>query len=138
MKIWEGICNLVKLNVEGLVRILILFFPVLGLVVFAYDQTSAELLIEIGGLSQAGGHLNMLATVTRGLLAIPLFMLILAEAFWAIGEEIVVCEHERVGWRMSFKAACSLMIISILVVSFCRRGNATPMDWLLHMIQLVG
>ena len=40
----------------------------------------------------------MLATVTRGLLAIPLFMLILAEAFWAIGEEIVVCEHERVGW----------------------------------------
>lgn len=85
MKIWEGICNLVKLNVEGLVRILILFFLVLGLVVFAYDQTSAELLIEIGGLSQAGGHLNMLATVTRGLLAIPLFMLILAEAFWAIG-----------------------------------------------------
>ena len=138
MKIWEGICNLVQLNVEGLVRILILFFPVLGLVVFAYDQTSAELLIEIGGLSQAGGHLNMLAAVTRGLLAIPLFMLILAEAFWAIGEEIVICEHERVGWRKSLRAACSLMIISILIVSFCRRGNVTPMDWLLHMIQLVG
>lgn len=131
-------CSLVKLNVEGLSRIVILFFPVLGLVVFVCDRTPVELLIEIGGLSQAGGSLDMLATVTRGLLAIPLFMLILAEAFCSIGEEIVICEHERVGWRRSFRAACNLTIVLILVVSFIIRGNATPMDWLLHMIQLVG
>ena len=131
-------CSLVKLNVEGLVRIVILFFPVLGLVLFVCDRTPVELLIEIGGLSQAGGSLDMLATVTRGLLAIPLFMLILAEAFCSISEEIVMCEHERVGWRRSFRAVCNLTIVLILVVSFIIRGNATPMDWLLHMIQLVG
>ena len=115
-----------------------MFIPLVILVVFAYDQTSAQLLIDAGALSQGADDLDILSTVTRGLAAIPLFMLLLAEAFWAIGEEIVICEHERVGWRKSFRAACSLMIISILVVSFCRRGNVTPMDWLLHMIQLVG
>lgn len=128
---------MVKPNREGLTRTVILFIPLVVLVVFVYVKTPKQLLIDTGALSQGADDLNMLATVTRGLLAIPLFMLIVAEAFWAIGEEIVVCEHERVGWRKSFRAACSLMIISILVVSFCRRGNATPMDWLLHMIQLV-
>lgn len=129
---------MVKPNREGLTRTVILFIPLVILVVFAYDQTSAQLLIDAGALSQGADDLDILSTATRGLAAIPLFMLLLAEAFWTIGEEIVVCEYERVGWRKSFRAACSLMIISILVVSFCRRGNATPMDWLLHMIQLVG
>lgn len=43
-------CSLVKLNVEGLARIVILFFPVLGLVVFVCDRTPVELLIEIGAM----------------------------------------------------------------------------------------
>ena len=115
-----------------------MFIPLVILVVFVYVKTPERLLIDTGALSRGADDLDILSTVIRGLAAIPLFMLLLAEAFWAIGEEFVVCEHERVGWRNSFRAACSLMIISILVVSFCRRGNATPMDWLLHMIQLVG
>ena len=129
---------MVKLNAEGLVRILILLFPVVGLVVFAYGQTSAELLIEIGGLTQASDGHDILATATRGLVAIPVFMQIPAEAFCSIGEEIVIYEHGRVGWSKSFRAACNLAIVLILVVSFIIRGSATPMDWLLHMIQLVG
>lgn len=92
-------------------RILILLFPVVGLVVFAYSQTSAELLIEIGGLTQASDGLDILATATRGLVAFPVFMQIPAEAFCSIGEEIVIYEHGRVGWSKSFRAACNLAIV---------------------------
>lgn len=129
---------MVKLNLEGLTRILILFFPVVGLVLFAYGQTPAELLIAIDGLSQAEGSLDMLTSATRGLAVIPLFMALFSDAFCSIEEEIVICEYDRVGWQRSFKSVCYWIIVLILVVSFIYRGNATPMEWLIHMIQFIG